>query len=135
MIKINDTEVKAVKIKKKVNILEYLRKPEDGDAKFKMVDAINYTYFACTCKDIDENYFKDLMLKEFPEQDGLVSTSLIYSLLGEGWYVSGCSADQWMGVTISNETNSDSMYIQCDFFEYGLLAAYLIAKELSGDEE
>jgi len=40
-----------------------------------------------------------------------------------------------MGLTIKNECNSDSMYIQCDLMEYGLLAAYIIAKEIGEEKE
>jgi len=94
MIKINDIEVKETIEKIKVDILDYFRKPEDGDDTFKMVDATNYEYFACTCDDKDDTYFKELMLKEFPKKDDFISTNLIYSLLGEGWYLSTCSADQ-----------------------------------------
>jgi len=64
----------------------------------------------------------------------LCSTALIHGLIEEDWGLTGVNADQWMGLHIQSEDSDDFMVIECDFIEYGLLAAYLIAKSLNNNK-
>lgn len=127
MLKINGTLIEISEVQELIK--ESDRKPEDGDNKFRTIDGTVYKYFACTCKDEDKKYFEELMEKEFPNPEFL-GTKLIEALSEEGWILSSCIADQWMGISVSNNKTNDYMSIECDYLEYGLLSAYVIAKQI-----
>jgi hypothetical protein len=105
---------------------------EDGKTK-------HYSFFACSCKKNDEDYYKKLMDVEFPKDDDenehLASSYLIYKLSSEDWEITNVATDQWMGIALKNFETKDSMIIQCDLFEYGLLAALKIAEHLNADQQ
>lgn len=103
------------------------------------VVSINYDYFACTCDDKDEKYFKNIteeMFPEFHKEESLKrrNTLMIRELAKYGWFFEDCGADMWMGASFIKPATDTSpqytAYIQCDLLVYALTTALIIAKEL-----
>ena len=94
-----------------------------------------YKYFACTCAEEDENYWKEelnLYKTELDNPDHVV-TSLLYDLsFNLDTTITGIGVDMWMGFSASN--GSANYYIECDCFEYGLLSLIKIISLLEEQE-
>jgi hypothetical protein len=97
-----------------------------------------YKFFACSCKEKDEDYYRDLLRKEFPfkkeekrKKDRMLTTHLIHMLAGEDWEVYSIYPDQWIMMVLKHIETKDEMHIQCDYVEFGLLTAFKIAEDLN----
>lgn len=103
----------------------------------KEIVSIEYDYFACTCSDKDEEYFKKItqdMFPEFHKEESIKrrTTLMLRELAKYGWLLNGCGADMWMGASFTKPatetTPAINAYIQCDLFVYSLTSALMIAK-------
>ena len=94
-----------------------------------------YKYFACTCSEVDEDYWKnelDLYKTELDNTDHIV-TSMLYDLsFNLDTTITGIGVDMWMGFSASS--GSTDYYIECDRFEYGLLSLIKIITQLEEQE-
>lgn len=134
MLKINDKEIQLSKKEVEIEIRDRDRKPEDSNNKFKMVDAIEYKFSVETNTDDDKKYFKDMLDKEMQDCGNFALTSLVYSLEGEEWYLDSYTKDKRFNLLIKHNIKPDFMSIDCEYLEYGLLSAYLIAVDLNKEE-
>ena len=110
----------------------------NGIKEYKKVKAKEYSFFA-SAKNEDIIMYKEMLEKEISEgtkdnkvpEDLLYASALTYKLLNEDWEFSNVSADLWMRLQVNSSVNNDIIVVDCDYLEHGLLAAYLIAKELN----
>lgn len=132
-------EDKVVEIEKVEREIEVF--PRENPRKFKKVQATKYKISVCSTGTEDYKYYKEIMnktLKEestnpdnFNNEDILYASAFTYRLINEDWEYTGICTDMWMGIQIESTESNDIMVIECDAMEHGLLAAYLIAKELN----
>ena len=104
---------------------------EDVKVKIDKDDSKCYSYFACSCKKKDYEYYQSLVLKKFNKQINIASTNMIHSLSCENWEIQGIDCDQWLVIHLKKFNSSDLMRIQCDLLEHGLMAALMIAEDLN----
>lgn len=136
MIIVNDEEVQVESVENKVEILPSSRTEADGDNQYRTTTSTRYSFGAYSIDKKDLKYYEDIMSSEITgEEKNYPGTAVIYALAGEGWYLAGVIADQWMGVQVNHGTSDDHMVISCDFMENGILAAYLIAKQINENNE
>jgi hypothetical protein len=136
MITVNNEEVKVETIENKVEILPSLRTEKDGDNQYRTTTSTIYSFGAFSIDKKDIKYYEDIMSNEITgEEKNYPSTALIYALDNEGWTLSSVISDQWMLVQLNHDTSDDYMNIECDLMENGLLAAYLIAKQINEKDE
>lgn len=97
-----------------------------------------YHYFACTCAEPDQNFwsrelqdYKD----EDPNSEAIVTTMLYDLSFNLDTVITGVGVDMWMGISASFENDGTplNIYLECDVFEYGLLAIIKIVRELKGE--
>lgn len=136
MIKVNNEEVKVESVENKVEITTDSRAEADGDNQYRTTVYTQYSFCADSTDEKDNNYYENIMENEiFGTDKRHPGTALAYALEGEGWYIDTVIADQWMGVWVKNSQSEDTMNIECDLMEHGLLAAYLIAKQINEQSE
>jgi hypothetical protein len=136
MIKVNNEEVKVESVENKVEITTDSRTEADGDNQYRTTVYTQYSFFADSTDEKDNNYYENILENEiFGTDKRHPGTALAYALEGEGWYIDAVIADQWMGVWVNNSQSEDTMNIECDLMEHGLVAAYLIAKQINEQSE
>lgn len=75
---------------------------------------------------------KDECLRDCRET---LCTSLFYALSANAnWDFVGGRADMWGCIVLQNFETKNIIYVEFDYFEHGLMAAYLIAKHLSPED-
>lgn len=106
-MKINNQEVKAIE--------------KDGKVK--------YTYFACTCKGEDRDYWEKALTEylEGGDERSIISGMVMHLEHYFQTSITDIGADMWFGVSLENWRQS--FYIQCDRVEHGVLAAIKILEE------
>ncbi len=106
-------------------------------------DSINYEYFSCTCDDKDEEFYKKIIQIFYPDANSNLNinrraTYFVKCLHKLGWKFNGCGADMWMGASFSKHSDrkypKQSMFIQCDELEFGMVAALLIAERIGKEQ-
>lgn len=105
----------------------------------------HYSYFACTCSDEDEKYWKDKLNDEFKDYDPEVHADFTSQLAMEiaHTFNGGISigADMWFGIsTCCSIRNGDTYEIvdidmQCDEISIGLLAIVEILRKVTDNAE
>lgn len=122
---------------KEVKMTEYVNK--DDQRK-------EYNYFACTCSEENEAYWKDSLSEYMGDFQEDPTSSLIMDLNhNHHAYVKNIACDMWFGIRISacigNWVDSQfipekecDLFIQCDIIPYGLLAAVNILQQLGYGE-
>lgn len=127
-IKINNQEVKIEK-----------RKDKDGNV-LKKGDraALKYTFkaFSNGADGGDDNwkFYEDKLKTDenLKDHQDKVCSALFYNLSAHSaWDFIGGRADMWGCLVLQNYETQDNIYVEFDCFEHGLLAAYLIAKEIN----
>ena len=94
-----------------------------------------YEYFACTCSEVDEDYWKNelYLYKTGLDNANHIVTSMLYDLsFNLDTTITGIWVDMWMGFSASS--GSTDYYIECERFEYGLLSLIKIITQLEEQE-
>ena len=89
-----------------------------------------YAYFACTCRQSDNDFWEEELLKYL---EGGPSISVVSGMIMhlEHYFqtsVTGIGADMWFGISLENY--NQKFYIQCDRVEHGLLAVIKILEDV-----
>lgn len=103
----------------------------------KAVNYETYDYFACTCKEKDAIFYEKIIDIFYPDANcGFYAnkrSSYFIKELGKlGWSMESIAADMWMGAFFKKETENkvQLLDIKFDLFEFGLVAALIMAKNL-----
>lgn len=101
----------------------------------------HFSYFACTCSDENNKYWKDKLNDKFKDYEPEVHADFTSQLAMEiAHYYNGSisiSADMWFGVSadcsIDNGESFDEVhvYMQCDEISIGLLAIVEILSKVT----
>ncbi len=94
-----------------------------------------YKYFACTCSEVDEDYWKNelYLYKTGLDNANHIVTSMLYDLsFNLGTVITGIGVGMWMGFSASS--GRIDYYIECDRFEYGLLSLIKIINQVEEQE-
>ena len=94
-----------------------------------------YKYFACTCSEVDEDYWKNelYLYKTGLDNANHIVTSMLYDLsFNLDTVITGIGVDMWMGFSASS--GRINYYIECDCFEYGLLSLIKIINQVEEQE-
>lgn len=92
----------------------------------------HYKYFACTCSDKDREFW-DNAIKEYGSEEHVVSGLIMDLECTFNAWVSNIAADMWFGISVNS--NNETLYIECDAIEYGLLCAVKILEQIYGRDE
>ena len=95
-----------------------------------------YKYFACTCSEVDEDYWKNelYLYKIGFDNANHIVTSMLYDLsFNLDTVITGIGVDMWMGFSASS--GRINYYIECDSFEYGLLSLIKIINQVEEQEQ
>ncbi|WP_210498383.1 hypothetical protein [Vibrio crassostreae] len=128
-------------------IVEYVKKEKEqylngkpiaiGDKEVKETktkNGVEYSYFACNCKEENHQRYEQ-MVKDHCQRNEMgkefLTSSIVASLNCEDWYINGMFQDQWGVLSVANEDNGDTMRIQCDSFEHGMVVAEEIAVQVA----
>ncbi|MCY9861160.1 hypothetical protein OTK49_01275 [Vibrio coralliirubri] len=105
-------------------------------------ETLKYTYKAFSLKNgetTDDNwkFFEDEIRKDEYLNDcrDTLCSSLFYQLSANAnWDFVGGRADQWGCLILKNFETKNIIYVEFDYFEHGLMAAYLIAKNINPED-
>lgn len=79
---------------------------------------------------------KEFETNEMLKDDRKTACSVLFYELtaNSSWDLVNGRGDQWGCISLRNYMTSDEIYIEFDYFEHGLLAAYLIVKQLNPED-
>lgn len=109
----------------------------------KGIPNITYKYFACSCKENDHDFYKNLIDTNYPDINNDLNKNrkiayFIEELRKIGWKLSGFGSDQWMGADFYKfdyaENKEYCIALQFDELEFGMVTALTIAKKIEEEK-